>query len=77
MDWRKCQVCAATGNGRLLSGNCRSGRNGICIGVGLPVISVSTPNMLWKYGMVRRPPFHHVEYTLPPLDTAPGLFSCR
>ena len=31
------------------------------MGVGLPTISVRMPIMLWKYVMVRRPPFHQVE----------------
>lgn len=35
--------------------------NGIVIGVGLPIVSVSSPIMLWKYAVVRSPPFHQVE----------------
>jgi hypothetical protein len=35
--------------------------NGIEIGVGLPIVSVSSPMMLWKYAIVLNPPFHHVE----------------
>jgi hypothetical protein len=35
--------------------------NGIWIGVGLPIVSVKRPIMLWKYDVVRSPPFHHVE----------------
>jgi hypothetical protein len=30
------------------------------IGVGLPMVSVSRPIMLWKYAVVRSPPFHQV-----------------
>jgi hypothetical protein len=58
----KCQVCCgAIGYGRSPFGSCRCGTNGICIGVGLPIVSVNNPIMLWKYTVVRRPPFHHVE----------------
>jgi hypothetical protein len=49
------------GKWRLESGSCRDGRNGMLIGVGFPIVSVSSPIMLWKYTVVRRPPFHHVE----------------
>jgi hypothetical protein len=34
---------------------------GISCGVGLPIVSVRSPIMLWKYTVVRRPPFHQVE----------------
>ena len=42
-------------------GSCLSRIKGISTGVGLPIVSVSSPIMLWKYGVVLRPPFHHVE----------------
>ena len=29
--------------------------------------------MLWKYAVVRRPPFHHVEYDAPDRIVLPGL----
>jgi hypothetical protein len=35
--------------------------------------SVSSPIMLWKYTVVRIPPFHHVEYSDPLRIVAPGL----
>jgi len=35
------------------------------IGVGLPMLSGQQAIMLWKYTVVRRPPFHHVEYDEP------------
>ena len=60
MDWRKCHGCGAIGYGRSALAIWRFGRNGMLIGVGLPIVSVSRPIMLWKYGVVRRPPFHHV-----------------
>ena len=49
--------------------------NGIVCGVGLPIVSVRMPIMLWKYAIVRRPPFHHVEYDDIDRDTTPGLCS--
>ena len=33
----------------------------IVIGVGFPIVSVRIPIMLWKYAVVRSPPFHQVE----------------
>ncbi len=61
IDWRKCQTCGLIGNGKSALMICRSGTNATSIGVGLPMLSVSSPIMLWKYTVVRRPPFHHVE----------------
>ena len=61
IDCRKCHGCGAIGYVVSTLGSCRSGTNGISIGVGLPIISVSSPSMLWKYGVVRSPPFHQVE----------------
>ena len=61
IDWRKCQVCGAIGFGTSPRGSCMSGTNGISTGVGLPMISVRMPIMLWKYDVVRRPPLHQVE----------------
>jgi hypothetical protein len=37
------------------------GRKGIVIGVGLPMVSVNRPIMLWNVAVVRRPPFHQPE----------------
>ncbi len=42
-------------------GSCLSRINGISTGVGLPIVSFNNQIMLWKYGVVLRPPFHHVE----------------
>ena len=61
MDCLKCQMPGVTGSGRSALEIWRLGRKGISTGVGLPMVSVSRPIMLWKYGVVRRPPFHHVE----------------
>ncbi len=72
-DCRKCHGCGAIGNGRSARGSCWSGTNGIVIGVGLPIVSVSRPIWLWKYTVVRRPPFHHVEYVEPLRIVTPGL----
>ena len=47
--------------------------NGISTGVGFPMVSVSSPIMLWKYGVVRSPPFHHVEYDAPDRIVVPPL----
>ena len=33
--------------------------------------------MLWKYAVVRSPPFHHVEYGAPERIVAPGFPSAR
>jgi len=35
--------------------------NGMLDGVGLPIVSVRIPIWLWKYAVVRNPPFHQVE----------------
>src|SRR6476661_2135796 len=70
---RKCHFCGAIGYGRSARGSCWSGMNGIAVGVGLPIVSVSRPIMLWKYGVVRRPPFHQVEYVEPERIVTPGL----
>ena len=51
----------AIGDQRLELGSNLLAVNGICVGVGLPMVSVRMPIMLWKYAVVRRPPFHHVE----------------
>ena len=61
IDCRKCQGCGAIGYGRSARGSCCSGMNGMVVGVGLPMVSVSSPIWLWKYTVVRSPPFHHVE----------------
>jgi hypothetical protein len=53
------------GKGFAPLGVSRAGMSGISIGLGWPAISVRMPTMLWKYAVVRRPPFHQVEYTEP------------
>ena len=53
MVWRKCHGCGAMGSGRSLMYNCFSGISGISMGVGLPMISVSSAMVL-----LRMPPFH-------------------
>src|SRR5262245_50276588 len=73
IDCRKCQGCGAIGNGRSTLGSCFSGTNGICEGVGLPIVSVSRPIWLWKYAVVRSPPFHHAEYVDPLRIVTPAL----
>lgn len=76
IDCRKCHGPGFTGSGTSALGICRFGMNGISIGVGFPTVSVSSPIMLWKYAVVRSPPFHQVEYpvvvriTTPPLSSA-------
>ncbi len=47
IDWRKCHVCGAIGNGRSPLASARDGTKGISIGVGLPIASVRSPIMLW------------------------------
>jgi hypothetical protein len=49
------------GNGVSPFGRLRCGTNSMSIGVGLPIVSVSRPIWLWKYTVVRSPPFHQVE----------------
>ena len=62
IDWRKCHVCCGRiGNGRSPLMICRCGTSGIWIGVGLPIVSVRMPIMLWKYDVVLRPPLNQVE----------------
>ena len=46
MVWRKCHGCGAMGSGRSLMYNCFSGISGISMGVGLPMISVSSAMVL-------------------------------
>src|SRR5688500_4441706 len=75
IDCRKCHGCGAIGNGRSAVGSWRSGTKGIVVGGGPPIVSVSRPIWLWKYAVVRSPPFHHVEYVDPLRIVTPGLLS--
>ncbi len=61
IDCAKCHFWGWMGIGRSPFGSSLSGTSGISIGGGLPMASVSKPIMLWKYTVVLRPPFHHVE----------------
>ena len=72
-DWANCHFCGRIGNGVAPLGRSLSGTSGISIGVGFPIVSVNSPIMLWKYTVVRRPPFHHVEYGAPVLIVVPGF----
>src|SRR5690242_10782429 len=65
IDCRKCHSCGSIGYGRSARGRTSRGTYGIRIGVGLPMVSVRMPIMLWKYAVVLKPPFHQVEYNLP------------
>jgi hypothetical protein len=65
-DWRMCQTsCGLIGHQRFESPICRFAMNGmLVVGVGLPIVSVRIPMMLWKCavepGRVRRaPPLRH------------------
>src|SRR5579862_5922253 len=73
IDCRKCHVCGGTGNGSSPVGNCRSGTSDTSNGVGLPIVSVSRPIMLWKYVVVRSPPLYQVEYEAPLRIVVPGF----
>src|SRR5262245_49172121 len=76
MDWRKCHFCCGrTGKGVSDLGSIFSGTKGMSTGVGLPIVSVNNPIWLWKYGLVRKPPFHQVEYVAPERDVTPGFAS--
>ena len=73
IDWRWCQTCCGwIGNGWLPSGSCRDRMNGMLMGVGLPMISLSRPIWLWNPVVVRTPPLNQVEY-----DAAPALHRAR
>ena len=56
-------------------GMMRLGTKGISMGVGLPWVSVRSPMTLWKYAVVRSPPFHQVEKGPPPRMVTPGFCS--
>ena len=60
MELRKCHRCGAMGDTRSPLGSWRLATKGMSMGVGLPMVSVSSPIMLWKYAVVRSPPFHQV-----------------
>ncbi len=74
MDCRWCHTCCGwMGKGWLPSGRRRCGRNGMLIGVGFPMISLSRPIWLWNPVVVLTPPLNQVEYDAAPRITEPGL----
>src|SRR5688572_18750092 len=75
MDWRNRHGCGAIGYGRSAVGIWREATNGMVVGVGLPIVSVSRPIWLWKYAVVRNPPFHQLEYVEPLRMVTPGFRS--
>ena len=53
------------------AGICRCATNGMRVGVGLPIISVSIAMVLWKVAVLRMPPFHQPSYGPPERIVAP------